>query len=513
MSRIRFDIMGKTALRAVCAAAMLTGAMAAQPALAGDGERSGKGAAARQDDDADRAVRLAEKSVADAPRDGALRAALGQAYLRAGRLASARAALSDAMQLGEDSPRIALMLALAEIGAGSPRHASMLLAQQGNLIPAADRGLAFALAGETSRGVEIISADIRAGNDNPKTRQNLAYAYALDGRWREARMMASQDVPADVLDRRMTEWAMNARPEQAAARVAALVGATLQADSGMPTQLALANFPAAAPVAKPAAPASKIVTPAPRLAAAPAAKPAQAAVPAVKTAQAAPPAVKAAPVASPAAQPVATPAAKPVVAPVVVARAELPPVAASAPVAAPVQANPAKSEIKLAAVPASTASGPAMVRNAVVQQAPAAPVPATVTPAALTTTKAPVAKAPAAKVAAKPALAKLAAAKPALPAPSASGTHIAQLGSYGSMADARAGWKVLQSRYANLKGQQPVITQAKVDGKDYWRVAAGSFDAAGAKAMCQAVKANGGGCLPIASAARADGKVRIAKAD
>lgn len=495
MSRIRFDIMGKTALGAVCAAAMLTGAMAAQPALAGDGERSGKGAAARQDDDTDRAVRLAEKSVAEAPRDGALRAALGQAYLRAGRLASARAALSDAMQLGEDSPRIALMLALAEIGAGSPRHASMLLAQQGNLIPAADRGLAFALAGETSRGVEIISADIRAGNDNPKTRQNLAYAYALDGRWREARMMASQDVPADVLDRRMTEWAMNARPEQAAARVAALVGATLQADSGMPTQLALANFPAAAPVAKPAAPASKVVTPAPRLASAPAAKPAQAVAPAVKAA------------------PVAAAVAKPVAAPVVVARAELPPVATSAPVATPVQANPAKSEIKLAAVPASTASGPAMVRNAVVQQAPAAPAPATVTPVALTTTKAPVAKAPAAKVAAKPAPAKLAAAKPELPAPSASGTHIAQLGSYGSMTDARAGWKVLQSRYANLKGQQPVITQAKVDGKDYWRVAAGSFDAAGAKAMCQAVKANGGGCLPIASAAKADGKVRIAKAD
>ncbi|HEX2793427.1 MAG TPA: tetratricopeptide repeat protein [Croceicoccus sp.] len=508
MSKIRFDIMGRTALGAVLAAAMLTGATVAQPALAGDGDSAAKAAEALQEGDTDRAVRLAEKSVGEAPRDGARRAMLGQAYLRAGRLASARTALAEAIQLGEDSPRIALMLALAEIGAGSPRHASMLLAQQGSLIPAADRGLAFALAGETARGVEIISADIRAGNDNPKTRQNLAYAYALDGRWREARMMASQDVPADVLDRRMTEWAMTARPEQAAARVAALVGATLQSDSGMPTQLALANFPAA----KPAAPASTVLTPAPRMAAAPAAKPAVA--------------------------PLAAPAAKPAAAPVVVARAELPPVAAPVqpvqahPVQAhPVQANPAKSEIKLAAVPASTAHSPAMVRSAVVQQVPAAPAPAAVTPAALTTTRAPVARTPVAKApvssaqvasvkvasvkagSAKAAPAKVAAAKPALPTPSGNGTHIAQLGSYGSMADARAGWKVLQSRYANLKGQQPVITQAKVDGKDYWRVAAGSFDAAGAKAMCQAVKAKGGGCLPIASAAKADGKVRIAKAD
>lgn len=487
MSKIRFDIMGRTALGAVFAAAMLTGAMAAQPALAGNSNAAAKASEALQEGDAERAVRHAEKSVEEAPRDGVRRAVLGQAYLRAGRLASARAALSEAIQLGEDGPRIALMLALAEIGAGSPRNASILLSQQGSLIPAADRGLAFALAGETARGVEVISADIRAGNDNPKSRQNLAYAYALDGRWREARMMASQDVPADVLDRRMTEWAMNARPEQAAARVAALVGAELRADSGMPTQLALANFPAAAPVA-PAAPASKVLAPAPRMAVAK------------------PPVPVVSPVAAP------KPAAKPAPQAVVVARAELPPVQPAK--VQPVQLNPAKSDVKLAAVPASTASSPAVVRNAVIQQTPAAPAPAAVTKAAVTTVKPPVAKvAVAAKPAAiKPAAAKVV-AKASLPVPVSNGTHVAQLGSYGSMADARAGWKVLQSRYSNLKGQQPVITQAKVDGKDYWRVAAGSFDAAGAKAMCGAVKANGGGCLPIASTAKPDGKVRLANAN
>ncbi|WP_066552026.1 SPOR domain-containing protein [Croceicoccus bisphenolivorans] len=453
----RFETLNRTALRAVIAGTMLAGVAVAQPALAGSVDKASE---ALSENETDRAVLYAEKAVEEAPRDASRRALLGQAYLRAGRLVSARAALNEAITLGETNPRVALMLALAEIGSGSPRNGVTILAQQGNSIPAADRGLAFALAGETARGVEIISADIRAGNDNSKTRQNLAYAFALDGRWREARLMAAQDVPADMLDRRMTEWAMNSRADQVGNRVAALVGATLQADSGMPVALALANFPT--PAAKAAAPMmaeAKPVAPAP---------------------------VKAA--AKPAPAPVVVAKADP--APVVVAKAAEPVVVA--------RAEPAKSEVKTAAVPASK---PATMQMAVIQP----------------TQENPAAKPAAMKVAmttAKPAPVKAKVAAPALPAPSASGTHVAQLGSYTSEANARAGWKVFQSRYANLKGAQPVITQAKVDGKDYWRVAAGSFDAKGANAMCAAVKASGNGCLPIAqSSAKADSKVRVAKAD
>lgn len=120
---------------------------------------------------------------------------------------------------------------------------------------------------------------------------------------------------------------------------------------------------------------------------------------------------------------------------------------------------------------------------------------------------------PAAKPAAKPA--PKPAAKPQLPVPAARGTHVAQLGSYASPAAAEAGWKVFQSRYANLKGAQPVITKATVDGKDYWRVAAGGFDRQGANAMCSAVKASGNGCIPIAQAngGRGPNKARLATVD
>ena len=48
---------------------------------------------------------------------------------------------------------------------------------------------------------------IRNGENTPKMRQNIAYAYALAGRWREARLMAQQDVPADQVSHRMQEWA------------------------------------------------------------------------------------------------------------------------------------------------------------------------------------------------------------------------------------------------------------------------------------------------------------------
>lgn len=443
--------------RALVAGLVLAGAAATTPVLARSVE---KAEAAMASDEMTSAVRHAEKAVAEAPRDASRRALLGQAYLRAGRLVSARAALREATTLGEASPRVALMLALAEIGSGDAREGVMILAQQADAIPAADRGLAFALAGETARGVEIISADIRGGNDNPKNRQNLAYAFALDGRWREARMMAAQDVPADVLDQRMTEWAMHARPDQAAQRVAALVGAQLREDRGMPTALALANTPA---------PASR--APAPVMAAAEPVAPVVDELPAVEPQYAE---------ATPYVAPATTPAA------------------------------PVSRAVVVAEVPASSVTRVAMVQPT--PAAPAAKLAAKQAPAKVAAPKQAMVKPAAAKLAAAPAKAKA-----ALPVPAAGGTHVAQLGSYGSMADARAGWKTLQSRYANLRGSQPVITQAKVDGKDYWRVAAGGFDAKGAGAMCAAVKASGNGCLAIARtgtiAAKADGKVRMARAD
>ena len=191
----------------------------------------------------EKAVAQAENAVERNPQSASLRTELGLAYLKAGRFQSAVATLNDAMSLGDNSSRTALSLALAKVGTGNGREAVALLDDWRESIPASDLGLALALAGESGRGVAILSDALRGGENTPKLRQNLAYAYALDGRWREARTMAEQDVPSDQVDRRMSEWALAAKPDDYQKRVAGLLGAPVRIDPGLPEGLALTSTP------------------------------------------------------------------------------------------------------------------------------------------------------------------------------------------------------------------------------------------------------------------------------
>ena len=187
-----------------------------------------------------RAIANAERAVAESPSDAAARFALGQAYLDAGRFQSATTTFSDAIQLGDTAGRTQLSLALAQIGAGNTPAAIGVLDDARDSIGASDRGLALALAGETGRGVAVLMDALRSGENSAKLRQNLAFAYALNGQWREARITMSQDVPADQIDDRIGEWAMMAQPEAGQRRVASLLGAPAGvADAGQPVALAL----------------------------------------------------------------------------------------------------------------------------------------------------------------------------------------------------------------------------------------------------------------------------------
>lgn len=464
----------------------LAGASAlALPAIAPARDNVEKAEAALAKENADKAVSYAERAVLENPRDPETRVLLGQAYLKAGRMISARDSLSAAVELGDAGPRTALMLALAQVGSGEPRLAIGTINMQGSAIPAADRGLALALAGDTARGVEIIASDIRAGNNTPKSRQNLAYAFALDGRWREARAMAAQDVPANEIGDRMTEWASTARPDLYAQRVAALMGADVAEDRGMPQQLALSN---SAPVTTSPEP-SQLMAQAPAPVQVSASQPESAELPPVHGAQTPAPRQ---------AEPTSVSLAVVQSAPAAEAKPAPTPSSRTAPKAVVVASLPASSVAVADPAPARTATSAQPAPEAV-RVAAAAPKPE---------------PKPAARPAPKPV------AKPQLPTPAASGTHIAQLGSYANPDAAAAGWKVFQARYSNLKGAKPVITKATVDGKDYWRVAAGGFDSQGANAMCSAVKASGNGCIPIAqaNASGANGnavpnKARLAKVD
>lgn len=211
-----------------------------------------------------KAIAHAEAAVLAEPHNAAYRSILASAYLDAGRFASAETTFSDAIALGDNSARNALSLALAQSAQGKYREAQTLLNQWEGEIATADLGLALALAGQPERGIHLMGNAIRGGENTAKMRQNLAYSYALAGRWREARLMAAQDVPANQIDDRIEEWARMASPQAQQVRVAALLEVPAGAhDAGQPTQLALGNSPsieqlAAEAVAAPAAPAAEL---------------------------------------------------------------------------------------------------------------------------------------------------------------------------------------------------------------------------------------------------------------
>lgn len=351
---------------------------------------------------ADRGIAKLEAQAAKSPRNASARVALAQAYLAAGRFQSAATTFEDAVSLGNDDPRTGLGHALAYIGSGRNAEALAVLDRWHAQIPASDFGLALALAGQPAQGVAVLSDAVRGGDATAKARQNLAYAYALDGRWAEARVVASQDVPADQLDARMSEWASRVQPEQFQTRVAGLIGAPVRVDAGQPAALALNG------VEKPARMVSaEVPAPAPA--------------------------------------------------------AELPPVDAARSTPQAVQPM-----LEAAAAP-SFAVRVEETPRPVVQPLPHSVV--------------------------KPG-APMHAARAASPAKG--GTHLVQLGSFSSLEGARRAWGIFVARNPALKDHTMRITEAQVNGRHYFRVAAEGFERGSAQSMCGAVRQRGGGCLAYA---------------
>ncbi|MCX7284039.1 MAG: tetratricopeptide repeat protein, partial [Novosphingobium sp.] len=212
------------------------------------------------------AVSNAEKAVLADPRNPAYRVLLGNAYLKAGRFESARQAYDDSMELGEDSSRTALSLALADLALGRYSEAIDTLNSYHDTVAPSDYGLALALAGQPAQGVAVLSDTLRRGDNSAKVRQNLALAYALAGQWREARAMAAQDIPAEQLGDRMEQWALMGYTDNSRLRIASLLDVPMRGDKGQPAALALANFPATEQLAAEAATRAQPAAAAPALA-------------------------------------------------------------------------------------------------------------------------------------------------------------------------------------------------------------------------------------------------------
>ena len=385
------------------------------------------------------AVQHAEAAVQAEPRNAAYRAMLGSAYLDAGRFASAATSFDDAMALGDNSPRTALSLALALAGDGKGAEAVALLDDWQAEIAPSDLGLAYALAGNPGRGIQVLSGAIRNGENTAKARQNLAYSYALNGQWREARIMAEQDLGSEKVGDRMAEWAADIHPDAYRQRVATLLQVIPNdRDPGQPVQLALANSSGAEQLAAEASAAALPATP------------------------------------------VATPTYTAYSAPTGVSY-ELAPIG-----------DAAEPDLAVAAYEAPVTAKPNDFQTAFKAPAPSGGSLASVAMDAMRFVQEPA-------VQAAPTRSGVAPAKAGFTSDGAGSTHLVQLGSFLSEQGARRAWGIYVKRYPELANHDMVITEAVVRGKHYWRVSADGYNAGSSKAMCGKVSRSGGdGCFAYA---------------
>lgn len=406
-------------------------------------------------------VAIAERLAAKAPRSAEARSRLAQSYLAAGRFASAATSFEDAVSLGDQTPVTALRMALSYMGSGRNLEALALLEQWREAIPAGDYGLALALAGQSAQAVTVLGEAIQRGENTPKARQNLAYAYALGGRLREARMIAAQDVPVDQIEARISDWALQASIGSQQSRIAAMLGAPMRRDPGQPAALALATPGQGAVLAQ--------MRPSP-LSAQPVATPLPTdELPAVRNAAPmAPVFAQDAPPATSGKQP-ETPH------PAQVATAEIAPASGIRFISNPVVQD--ISRYAAASLPADS-DRREHARMATLSAKPSAPT----KPSAPARVPAP------ALVATRPGATRVAAVS----------SHAVQLGSFLSEESARRAWDVYVSRDPALQERELRITQAVVNGRRYWRVAAAGYEASAARHMCSAVRSRGRDCLAYA---------------
>jgi Flp pilus assembly protein TadD len=463
---------------------------------------------ALQEGDAARALTFAERAVEASPQDVGYRMLLADIYLKNGRFRSAEAAYDDVRSLDTANVRAGLSIALTQIAQGRSDDALVQLEQMQDSAPPSDVGLAFALAGQPQRAIELLEPAARATGANGRTRQNLALAYALAGDWQRARAVAAQDVSPAELGRRLQHWASLAQPSGQQSAVATLLGVTPVADPGRPVRLAL-QLPA--PVAEAYAEA------APAEEAAPAA-PARVEAP-VQLAEAfAPEPVAAAPVQDPiqyaevpvvtAPEPVrfaAAPASAPArtAAQAVQSASWWPAPSAAAPAPAETPSEPVQlAEVELAAPAAAPAPAPAPAPAA--QEAPAryAAAMRSLSAPSPVLTRSPATVARTARPTFVPApISRAAAVSARIPRiASGSGRFVVQLGAFANAANAERAWAQASRRFG-FAASEARTARVTVNGREVTRVSlAGFATRADAVRVCSSIQARGGSCFVRAAA-------------
>lgn len=395
------------------------------------------------------AIEWAEAAVIAAPRNGEHRAILGQAYLQSGRFSAAAVALTEAAELDALTGDAVVALALAHVGEGDSHSAVDLLANHADGLTSSDLGLALTLAGDHRGALYVLGQAVQQRDATAQTRQNYSLALAMAGRWAQSRLIASQDLPLDKVEKRMLEFSSIVSKVDKKDQIASLMGIKRLNDAPMPVGLALANFSAA-----------PILTDAGVEAAPAAAGP-------VQVADAAPAYVEAAAmVADAAAEMVAAPSLR-------VAEAD-------APVAEPVAVAAAEAEPEFMAPTPHVAAMVAALDAEPVREAPMAQLAEAEAPAALD-------------------VGAMAAAFDAAPVPNsavvAAGWSV-QVGSLDSADNARLAWYDLTARHRETAHFAASTHRAQVSGRGYYRLTLDGFASKmDAQNMCNQLQRKGQDCF------------------
>jgi Flp pilus assembly protein TadD len=388
---------------------------------------------------------FAEQAVELSPRDVGYRMILADLYLKNGRFQSAEATFADVQQLDPTNARASFSIALARIALGRPAGAVAELDRLAETASPADIGLAYALAGDPHRAIEMLEPAARAPGATGRTRQNLALSYALAGDWEKARIIAAQDVSPRELGARLQQWAALAQPGGGAVQVAALLGVTPAEDAGQPVRLALSQ-------PQPAATAFAAADPLPE----PAAETVTAAAPALAQAEPAP----------------------------VLAQAQ--PEAAEAPRAEPVKTASIELPQWVSERAASEAEAPAPAEQTQPLYAEAVQALVTPQPSVIAATRSIEPPAPRFQAPARPARA----------AQGASGRFAVQLGAYSSPSSVERAWSQMLKRFG-FSELTPLSTTVSVPGRGtlHRLSVAGFASRSAAASTCRSIQAKGGACF------------------
>ena len=385
------------------------------------------------------AIKFAEQAVQNSPNDAGFRGLLGNAYFGSGRFASAESAYRDSLALINNQPQVILRLALVEIGQGKNAEAQSFLASARSFLDPADFGLALALAGQPQQAVDVLEPAARQVGADARVRQNLALSYALTGDWASARTIAAQDLSANLVDARIQQWMLLAKPAAASDQVAALTGfKPVAGDPGQPIRLALRKVDTRTAKAAPA-----VEQP-----------------PVPQVAETVPQVAETVP------QPVAEQAPAPQFAAVVAPSAPEPVVQAPAPA-------PEPASVVIAAAAADSPEAPAVYAAM-----------------AAFTQRAQFRK-----------LAKAAAQRPpirraSLPRPIGNSTSVVQLGAYGSPQRVAAAWNSAARRFSALRAYSPMSARFDSPKGLVYRLAVKGFgNSEQAKDLCVSLRRSGGSCF------------------